>query len=119
MTLEDVANEDFIAAGVWGVFTTWSGFKLVAVAIADPGTLQLISPLVGTICGAIIGYRHVQNLAIISRERIQCDREAKAMDHQLEMAKLGKPVTIAQEFGSKFSYDATTAKPTDDTVDVP
>lgn len=119
MTLEDVANEDFLAASVWGVFTTWSGFKFVAIALAEPNTLQLISPLVGTICGAIIGYRHVQNLAVISRERIQKEREKQAMEHQLAMAKLGKPVTIAPEFGSKFAYDATTAKPSDDTVDVP
>ena len=119
MTLEDVATEDTIAAGVWGVFTAWSGFKFVAIALAEPNTLQLISPLVGTICGAIIGYRHVQNLAAISRERIQKEREAKALDHQLEMARLGQPVTIAPEFGSKFAFDATTAKPSDDTVDVP
>lgn len=119
MTLEDVANEDAIAAGVWGVFTGWSAFKFVAIAIAEPGTLQLISPLVGTICGAIIGYRHVQNLAVISRDRIQKEREKQAMEHQLAMAKLGQPVTIAPEFGTKFAFDATTAKPNDDTVDVP
>lgn len=111
MTLEDVANEDTIAAGVWGVFTGWSAFKFVAIAIADPSVLTLISPLVGTICGAIIGYRHVQNLAAISREKIQANRD-------VELARIAATQSIAVEASSKFALDPRCAGPSDDTVDV-
>ncbi len=110
MTLDDVANEDAIAAGVWGVFTIWSGFKFTVLAIAEPSALTLISPLVGTICGAIIGYRHVQNLAAISREKIRAHKE-------VELAKIAAN-QIAAEASSKFAFDPRCSKPSDDTVDV-
>ena len=110
MTLEEIANEDAVAASVWGVFTLWSGFKFTVLAIADPSALTLISPLVGTICGAIIGYRHVQNLAAISREKIRAHKE-------VELAKIAAN-QVAIEASSKFALDPRCAKPNDDTVDV-
>lgn len=110
MTLDEVANEDLIAAGTWGVFTGWSLFKFVALAIAEPSVLTLISPLVGTVCGAVIGYRHVQNLAVISREKIRADKEVK-------LAQIAAN-QIAVEASSKFALDPRCAKPGDDTVDL-
>lgn len=115
MSIDDVVNEDVIAAGTWGAFTAWNVGKLFLVAAAEPSTIQLLSPIVGTICGAVIGYRHVQNLATISRERLERDKRRDEMQHELAMAKLGKGVAPAPEIDSDFP----TAPKTEDTVDMP
>lgn len=120
MSIDDVVNEDVIAARLWGVFTAWNVGKLFFLAASDPTVIQLLSPIVGTICGAVIGYRHVQNLATISRERLERDKRRDEMQHELEMAKLGSKPAPAVEISSDFPFDRKeTASPSEDTVDMP
>jgi hypothetical protein len=117
MNLDDIVNEDLIAAGIWGGLGLFSGFKVVMLAATETPSAALIGPIIGTICGAVIGYRHVQNLAAIARDRVERDKRRDEMEHEREMAKLGHP--IAAESASKFALDPRCAKPSDDTVDVP
>lgn len=120
MSMDDVVNEDVIAAGTWGAFTAWNVGKLFLVAVAEPTTLQLLSPIIGTVVGAVIGYRHVQNLAMISRERIARDRRRDEMKHEYEMAKLSKAAEATIVIDSDFPFDRKeTAGPAEDTVDMP
>jgi hypothetical protein len=88
MTLDDIFNDDVIGAGVWSFFSVYSGLKLLATATTDPTLLSVLSPLVGTICGAVIGWRHVQNLRAITEAKLEIHRE-------IELARInagqGKP----------------------------
>lgn len=117
MNLDDVVNEDMIAAGIWGGLGLFSGVKLVFLAATETPSAALIGPIIGTLCGAVIGYRHVQNLASIARDRVERDRRKDEMEHEREMAKLGHP--IAAEASSKFAMNPQCAKPSEDTVDYP
>lgn len=108
MTLDDIANDDAVAAGVWGMFSLFSGFKLFAVAVADPDFLTLISPLVATFCGSYIGWRHLQNLRSITEAKLKVHRE-------IELAK----IRAANCKPPCLKPNPATAKPDDDTVDMP
>lgn len=81
MTIDDVANDDILAAGVWGFFGLFSSAKLVLFAAVDPSFATLFSPLVGTIVGAVIGWRHLQNLKAIADAKLAVHRE-------IELAKI-------------------------------
>lgn len=123
MNLEEVANEDLIAASIWGGLSLVSGVKFVILAATEPFSASMIGPIIGTICGAFIGYRHVQNLATIAGAKIARDLRRDEMEHEREMAKLGQPINPvkhAVEFDSDFPFDRTKAASHDaDTVDIP
>ena len=120
ISIDDVATEDVIAVGTWGTFTAFNLVKLCVVAVSEPSTLQLLSPIVGTICGAVIGYRHVQNLAKISHARIERDRRRDEIAFQLKMAELQGIAKPAVEIPSDFPFDRKQAAgPAEDTVDMP
>lgn len=121
MNLEDVANEDMIAATIWGGLGLISGAKVIILAATETPSAALIGPIIGTVCGAVIGYRHVQNLAAIAGAKIARDRRRDEMEHQREMAKiLHAKESAAVEIDSDFPFDRKeTAKPGDDTVDMP
>lgn len=119
MSLDDIANEDVIAASIWGGLGLVSGVKVIILAVTETPSASLIGPIIGTLCGAFIGYRHVQNLAMIARAKIVREQRRDEMEHEREMAKLGKPVKPAVEFDSEFPFgDTKSAKPDEDTVDM-
>jgi hypothetical protein len=119
MNLEEVANEDLIAASIWGGLGLVSGFKVLILALTEPFSASMIGPIIGTICGAVIGYRHVQNLATIAGAKIKRDQRRDEMEHEREMAKLGRPIKPQMEFDSEFPFgDTKSAKPDEDTVDM-
>ena len=121
MNLEEVANEDLIAASIWGGLGLVSGAKVIIMAATEAPSVGIIGPIIGTICGAVIGYRHVQNLATIAGAKIARDRRRDEMEHQREMAKILHRADVpAVEIDSDFPFDRkATAKPADDTVDMP
>ena len=120
MSLDDVANEDVIAASIWCGLGLVSGAKVVLLAATEAPSASLIGPIIGTLCGAFIGYRHVQNLAMIARAKIVREQRRDEMEHEREMAKLGRQAKPAVEFDSEFPFDNTkAAKPGEDTVDMP
>ena len=119
MNLEEVANEDMIAATIWGSLGLISGAKVIIMAATEAPSASLIGPIIGTICGAVIGYRHVQNLATIAGAKIKRDQRRDEMEHEREMAKLGRPIKPVMEFDSEFPFgDTKAAKPDEDTVDM-
>lgn len=120
MSLDDIANEDVIAASIWGGFGLVSGVKVLFMAATEAPSASFIGPIIGTLCGAFIGYRHVQNLAMIARAKIVREQRRDEMEHEREMAKLGKSVKPAIEFDSDFPFDRTkSAGSAEDTEDIP
>ena len=124
MKLSDIANDDMIAGSIWSAFGIICGRKALFLAVTEPLSASMIGsiigPIIGTICGAFIGYRHVQNLAMIARARVRRDQRRDEMQHELEMARLGKEAKPAAEIDSEFPFDCTkSAKPEDDTIDLP
>ena len=119
IALEDIASEDVIAASVWGGFSLVSGVKFVILAASDAPAASMLGPILGTVCGAFIGYRHVQNLAMIARAKIVREQRRDEMEHEREMVKLGRKAKTAIEFDSELPFDCKkTAKPSEDTVDL-
>ena len=120
MKLEDIANDDIIAGSIWTMFGLVCGRKALVLAATEPFSVSMIGPIIGTICGAFIGYRHVQNLAMIARARVRRDQRRDEMQHELEMARLGKVAKPAAEIDSEFPFDCKqSAKPDEDTIDLP
>jgi hypothetical protein len=120
VNLEEVANEDLIAASIWGGLGLVSGAKVIFLIATEQFSASMIGPIIGTICGAVIGYRHVQNLATIAGAKIKRDQRRDEMEHEREMAKILHAKEPAKEFDSEFPFDRkATAKPNEDTVDIP
>jgi hypothetical protein len=120
MNLEDVARQDLTASLIWGGLTLASGTKFVVMAANEVPSWSMVGPILGTLCGAVIGYCHVQNLATIAGAKIARDRRKDEMEHQREMAKILHRADVpAVEIDSDFPFDRkATAKPADDTVDM-
>lgn len=120
MNLEEVANEDMIAASIWGGLGLVSGVKVMILAATEPFSASMIGPIIGTICGAVIGYRHVQNLATIAGAKIARDQRRDEMEHEREMAKIQNRVTPQQEIDSDLPGRATVPScENTDTIDIP
>jgi hypothetical protein len=94
MNLEDILYEDKIAVPVWVTFTISAAFKPI-MAIINGGmhdTIQTFISILPALCGAYLGYRHVQSIQAfklekmraehaLERERIASARQTPLSDH--------------------------------------
>jgi hypothetical protein len=94
-----------IAASIWGGLGLVSGAKVIILAATETPSASLIGPIIGTICGAVIGYRHVQNLATIAGAKIKRDQRRDEMEHEREMAKIMNTKQPAIDSDSDFPAD--------------
>ena len=119
MNLEEVANEDLIAATIWGGLGFVSAGKVIIMAATESPSIGFIGPIIGTLCGAVIGYRHVQNLAAIADAKISRDRRRDEMHHQREMARILHAKKTGAELPPEKPVDQyDPPKTNEDTVDL-
>jgi hypothetical protein len=113
MTFEDILYEDKIAVPIWAMFTASAAFKpIMAVLNGDfHGSLQTFISILPALCGAYLGYRHIQSIQAFKLEKMRAE-------HELERER----IAVAREFGidAKSSWVEAPAKLTEhtDTVDL-
>lgn len=113
MTLEDILHEDKIAVPVWAAFTVAAAVKPF-IANEMHTTVQTFISILPALCGAYLGYRHIQSIQAFKLEKMRAE-------HALERERIAA-LKEAGFDGTKTPVElfkaVKSAKPSDDTVDL-
>jgi len=115
MSVEDCIHEDRVAIPIWATFTLAAAFK----PFVDPGmhtTVQTLISIMPALCGAYLGYRHIQSMQAFKLEKMRSEHALERERIQACRCKHCSALTTSEL--DVMQNPVKAAKPSDDTVDL-